>query len=417
MKKVLIVDDEKLFLKSLREGLNPFAKKHNFKVLTAENGRKAMEVLEKEDVSLLITDIKMPEIDGLTLISHTMNHYPTLPVVVMTAYGSPQVERIAREKGALRYLEKPVDFDQLLKITLELLSRNKRRRIQGVTLPTFLQLLEMEKDTCMLAVAGASSQGVFYIRDGQLVEAETGGRKGLAAALDMLNWNDVRIELEEGCSIKTGSIVQSLTEVLLEAFRLKDEWRQKTIKEDLTIEVEDFHQWDLPIELDSALKDIVDLRDSLPAASPDPAVHPATGDTITVKVTTDKSFKEVYMNIQKLNKAVETLKESLGVGLLATDIYGAEDGQTLVGFNSKPEACAVFTQITDYLNKALVDTKLPEIGRYYLLDLVDQKMILVIPMGDFIWSMLIDGNKTKLGMLLNLVIPKAIEAFEEALAG
>ncbi len=417
-KKVLIVDDENLFLKSLQEGLRPYAKKHSFKVLTAENGRKAMEVLEKEEVSLLITDIKMPEIDGLKLISYTMSYHPTLPVVVMTAYGSPQIERMVREKGALQYLEKPVDFNRLLKIILELLSRSKRRRIQGVTLPTFLQLLEMEKGTCMLTVAGGSSQGVLYVRDGQLLEAEADGRKGLSAALDMLNWDEIRIELEEGCPLKTGSIVKSLTEVLLEAFRLKDEWAQKTIKEDLTIEMEDVREWNVPLERDPTLKDIFDLRDPLPVPPPGPEVRLASDDTVKIiKVTTGHGFKEVHMNIQKLNKAVESLKESLGAGLLSTDIFGSEDGQTLVGVNSKPEACAIFTQITDYLNKALTDTRLPEIGRYFLLDLVDQKMLLVIPMGDFIWSMLIDGNKTKLGMLLNLIIPKAIESFEEALAG
>jgi CheY-like chemotaxis protein len=417
MKKVLIVDDEKLFLKSLRDGLNLFVKKHNFKVLTADNGRRAMEILEKEEVSLLITDVKMPEMDGLTLISHAINLHPTLPIVLMTAFGSPQIEKITREKGVLRYLKKPITFNELLTIILEQPLRGKRRRVQGVTLPAFLQLLEMEKDTCTLAVANENVRGFFYIRDGQLLEVEAGGRKGLAAALDILSWNEVRIELEEGCPLKTSSIVLSLTEVLLEAFKLKDERAKKSLAEDLTIEIEDAHEWGMPTEEGSALNDAIDPGDSPPAPSSGPAARPATDDTIKIKVFTDHGFKEVDMNIQKLNKAIESLRESLGSGLLSTDIFGTEDGQPIVGINSKPEACAIFTQITDYLNKALKDTRLPEIGRYYLLDLVDQKMLLVIPMGDFIWSMLIDGNKTKLGMLLNLVIPKAIESFEEALAG
>jgi YesN/AraC family two-component response regulator len=161
IRNVLIVDDEKLFLKSLRDGLRPHAKKHNFRILTAENGRKAIEVLEKEDVLVMITDIKMPEIDGLKLISHAMTNHPALPVVVMTAYGSPQIRRIAQESGALRYLEKPIDFNEVLKVIIELLPRGKRRRIQGVTLPTFLQLLELEKSTCTLAVAGENTRGFF----------------------------------------------------------------------------------------------------------------------------------------------------------------------------------------------------------------------------------------------------------------
>jgi hypothetical protein len=238
----------------------------------------------------------------------------------------------------------------------------------------------------------------------------------LAAAYDIINWNDIHIELEEGCPLQTGSIMASLTEVLLGAFRLKDERAKEAPGEDLTIEIDESPEWGTPLEGGSVPKDVTVLEEPLPAPSPEHAVRLETSDTIVIKVPTEQGFKEVYMNIPKLNKAVELLKENLGGALLATDIFSSEDGQSLVGFNSQPAACAVFSQITKYLNNALIDSKFPEIGRYYLVDLVDRKMILVIPMGDFIWSMLIDGSKTQLGMLLNLAIPKAVGAFEEALA-
>ncbi|MCJ7525566.1 MAG: response regulator [Candidatus Aminicenantes bacterium] len=420
IRNILIVDDEKLFLKSLREGLRPHAKKHKFKILTAENGRKAIEVLEKEEVLVLITDIKMPEIDGFKLISHAMNHHPSLPVVVMTAYGSPQIKRIALEKGVLRYLEKPIDFSEILALILELLPRGKRRRIQGVTLPTFLQLLEMEKSTCTLAVASENSRGFFYIRNGKLVEAEAGGTKGLRAAQDMLEWNNIQIELEEGCPLKTGSAMMSMTEVLLDTFRLLDERAKETPDEDedLSIEIDDSPDWDrsIPLEGGSARKEFVELGEPLPEPSPDHAGRPPAGDTIMIKITTDQGFKEVYMNIPKLNKAIDSLRESLGAALLATDIFSSDDAQSIAGFNSNPAACAIFSQFTTMLNKSLSESKFPEIGRYYLLDLVDKKMVVVLPMGDFQWGILIDGTKAQLGLLLNLAIPKAIGAFEEALA-
>ncbi len=416
IRNILIVDDEKLFLKSLREGLRPHAKKHNFKILPAENGRKAIEILEKEDILVLITDIKMPEIDGLKLISHAMIHHPSLPVVVMTAYGSPQIKRIANEKGVLRYLEKPIDFDEILQVILELLPRGKRRRIQGVTLPAFLQLLELEKSTCTLAVATENSRGFFYLRDGQLIEAEAGENKGKAAALSMLAWELSQIEIEEGGPLKTGHEVLSLTELLLEAFNALDERTHAAQQgsEDLSIELEDLREWNIPLEEVPARKDFLELENPLPEVVP--ATQPGAVENYLIKVTTDRGFKEVYMNIPKLNKAIDSLKESLGGALLSTDIFSSDDAQSVAGWNSNPMACAIFSQFTATLNKNLSESKFPEIGRYYLLDLVDKKMVVVIPMGDFQWGMLIDGTKTQLGLLLNLAIPKAVGAFEEALA-
>lgn len=413
---ILIADDEKLFLKSLRDGLRPFAKKHNFRILTAENGRKAMDILDKEDVLVLITDIKMPEVDGLKLISHAMTHHPALPVVVMTAYGSPQINRIAKENGVLRYLEKPIDFNEILKVILELLPRGKRRRIQGVTLPTFLQLLELEKSTCTLAVTNEDSRGFFFIRDGQLVDATAGELKGREAALAILDWNIMQIEVEDGCRQQAGPGMLALTEVLLEAYRLKDEKALAAATDELSIEIDELQGWEKPLEDGPPAKDIFELETPLPESSPPAAVRPARPDNMTIKISTNGVYKEVTMNIPKLNKAIETLKESLGSALISTDIFGSEDGQPIASYNSQPVASAVFTQITNFLNSSLKDANFPEIGRYYLLDLVDRKMVVAIPMGDFIWGMLIDGNKAQLGLLLNLAIPKAIGAFEEALA-
>lgn len=417
MQNILIVDDEKLFLKSLREGLRPHAKKHNFRILTAEDGRKAIEILDKEEVLVMITDIKMPEIDGLKLISYAMSHFPLLPVVVMTAYGSPLIRRIASEKGVLHYLEKPIEFDEVLKIILELLKSGKRRKVQGVTLPSFLQLLEMEKSSCTVAVVSEGSRGFFYIQDGRLLAAETGERNGIAAAVEMLDWSVVQIELQEACPKKTGPAIGSLTEVLLEAYRIKDERVNKAGDdgEELSIEIEDARDWEIARDADFSPADFLELKEPMPEAPP-PSPAAGAHNQKSISITTESGIKEVDMNIPKLNKAIDSLRESLGTALISTDIFGAEDGQSVASFNTQPTASAVFAQMTNQMNAALKDAKFPEIGRYYIIDLVDKKLVVIIPMGDFIWGILIDGTKAQLGLLLNLAIPKAIGAFEEALA-
>ena len=89
------------------------------------------------------------------------------------------------------------------------------------------------------------------------------------------------------------------------------------------------------------------------------------------------------MNVQKLNKSIETLKESLGGALMATDIWSSADMQSLAGWNSQPVATALFGQIINSTNKALKESGFPILGKYCLFDLVDGKMVVLIPMGEY----------------------------------
>lgn len=121
------------------------------------------------------------------------------------------------------------------------------------------------------------------------------------------------------------------------------------------------------------------------------------------------------MNVQKLNKSIETLKENLGGALLATDIWGTADMQSIAGMNSQPAATALFGQLINTTNRALKESGFPILGKYIIFDLVDGKMVALIPMGDYAWGMLIDGKKAQLGLLLNVALPKAIASFEDAI--
>ena len=123
------------------------------------------------------------------------------------------------------------------------------------------------------------------------------------------------------------------------------------------------------------------------------------------------------MNIAKLNDAVEKLKTDLGQGLLSTDIWFSADGQSIAGYNHQPKATALFNRITKMINSTLSESGFPELAKYYLLDLVDNKIVIVIPMDEYQWGMLLDSTKAPLGLLLNIAVPHAITSFEEALIG
>jgi DNA-binding NtrC family response regulator len=110
-KNVLIVDDESSFLLSLAEGLNTYS--HRVNALCAENGRKAIEALQMFRVELLVTDITMPEMDGVELLEYVKKYFPEIPVIIITALDAPQVEARLHDMPVAAIMEKPLDFQEL----------------------------------------------------------------------------------------------------------------------------------------------------------------------------------------------------------------------------------------------------------------------------------------------------------------
>jgi CheY-like chemotaxis protein len=392
VKNVLIVDDEKLFLKSVADGLKAYEKKNKFKTLTAANGKEALDILASQEIALLVTDLRMPEMDGLALISQAHNHFPLLPIIVMTAFGSPEIERQVKKLGILHYLEKPIGFEEFRAHILNELGQKKRGRIEGITLASFLQLIWMEKTTCTLAVKGQENSGTLAILNGELQGAECDGETGRDAALRILSWPKVSIEMDDAFAASPEPLHISIEELLLESFRRQDEESNGPSFDYEEIETQD---------------KLLSLED---AETPAVMEQPSPETKINIRST-----KEERMNVQKLNKSIEVLQENLGGALMASDIFGTTDMQSIAGFNSNPAACALFGQIVMSTNRALKDSGFPILGKYLLFDLVGGKMVIVIPMGDYLWGMLIDGKKAQLGLLLNVALPKAIAAFEDAI--
>ncbi len=112
MKTLLIVDDEKPFVLSLKDGFISY--EESLRVAIAFNGREALDYILENPVDLILLDLKMPVMDGYELVAHLQEANIHIPFIVMTAYGTPFREHWATRTGALAYLEKPLDFSELL---------------------------------------------------------------------------------------------------------------------------------------------------------------------------------------------------------------------------------------------------------------------------------------------------------------
>ncbi len=234
---VLIVDDNQEILITLKEGLEKY--EDSFSVILAGGGEAAVKLLKKGDISLVVTDLKMPKMDGLALLAHIMEHYPDIPVIVITGYGTPKMERFAKKSGAVDYIEKPFMSEDLARKILEALrKRSEGGTLHGVSSGMFLQLIEMEEKTCTIRVAQKDTgrQGVLFFGKGELVEARSGGITGVKAAYRIFSWDEVNISIQNSCPVNTRKITEDLQGILLEAMRLKDESGDEEHPEEIEVE-------------------------------------------------------------------------------------------------------------------------------------------------------------------------------------
>jgi adenylate cyclase len=119
MTKILVVDDETDLEILIKQKFRKKIRENHYEFLFASNGRYALEkISEHQDVDVVLSDINMPEMDGLTLLSHLNEKNLLLKSVVVSAYGDMENIRTAMNRGAFDFITKPVNFEDL-ELTIE----------------------------------------------------------------------------------------------------------------------------------------------------------------------------------------------------------------------------------------------------------------------------------------------------------
>ena len=127
--KILMVDDENVILEVAEE----YFQKKGYQVYTAGNGIEALEILNREQIGCVFTDIKMPEMDGLDLAEQIRMKDNTLPVVIMTGYPSLENTIQTLKNGVIDYLIKPVNLEQM-ELTLKRILRERALFVENLIL-------------------------------------------------------------------------------------------------------------------------------------------------------------------------------------------------------------------------------------------------------------------------------------------
>jgi len=118
-KRMLIVDDEETLTYSLYQSF--ILAKHDYEVVTASSGEEASTKLKEKNYDLVITDISMPGMSGLELLTSIKKDYPSTEVIIMTAYGSSEKKEEAFKSGAKYYVEKPFEIKEIKQLVMDIL--------------------------------------------------------------------------------------------------------------------------------------------------------------------------------------------------------------------------------------------------------------------------------------------------------
>jgi CheY-like chemotaxis protein len=207
--------------------------------LLAEDGLKALEVLKQNIISMVVTDLKMPNMDGFELLAHIMHHYPDIPVIIITGYSTPEMEQLAREGGAVGYIAKPFLIENLARqIVTALRKESEGGTLHNISSGMFLQLIELEQKTCTIRLEEKSGgkMGILFFSDGELFDARVNNLQGEAAAHEIFSWDAVNLSIQNGCALKENRIQSDLQPLILEAMRRKDEGAPENMR---TIDAEE----------------------------------------------------------------------------------------------------------------------------------------------------------------------------------
>ena len=165
MTNVLIVDDEKIE----REGLKYLLSREEGerKVFEASNGKQALQIIRTEDIQLILTDIKMPHMDGLELSRRAKEENSALQIVIFSGYSDFSFAQEAIRYGVTEYILKPVnpdDFHKVIQKAEKEIDRRKKKESQEIKGKNFLQQYFLQNYHCIILCQTFSGNNPWLLK-------------------------------------------------------------------------------------------------------------------------------------------------------------------------------------------------------------------------------------------------------------
>ena len=212
------------------------------------SGADALNTYRSEEPDLVVVDLDLAEIDGLTLLEELRKFDPNAKVILTANQANKELIARAFRSGALDVLEKPLDFEFITEKIQELVTREDRA-LEGnlgmMSLASIVQINCEERNQSQLRLNYQGRSGVIYFNDGEMVHAETSEKTGEEAVYELLSWEDGAFQLKIGAQPGLRTINIPWSGVILEGMRRMDEaaagWNPEW-EEDSPFQEEQDHQ-------------------------------------------------------------------------------------------------------------------------------------------------------------------------------
>ena len=198
MQSVLIVDDDRILRKMIVRAIEKAS--DQLRLFEAADGQVAIDILDSQAIDLVVTDIKMPRVNGLMLLAYMNAFFSDVPCFVMTSYGTARLKS-KMPYDLVKFYHKPVDAPELAgEVLTALATRPEPGTVQAFSLANFLDIIILEGLSCTVTVEAEEMEPChLFIDEGMLLDAVMGERRGEAVAVEALARTDVNFSMERGC--------------------------------------------------------------------------------------------------------------------------------------------------------------------------------------------------------------------------
>jgi CheY-like chemotaxis protein len=229
--KLLLLDDDEDMLELFQNMLQELPSQPE--VTVSNSGARAIALLESEPFSLLITDLRMPKMDGLQVLAIVRRKFPELRIVVLTGVMDEEYRSRAYALGVDLFWQKPgspEEFTQFKDCVESLLGREAAseggfRGMQSKSLVDLVQLECLSQISSVLRITQGASVGKIWIKEGEIIDAAAGDFQGEDAFKEILSWKTGNFEILPAEPDHIRTITNSSQGLLLDSAQAMDEWQ------------------------------------------------------------------------------------------------------------------------------------------------------------------------------------------------
>lgn len=218
---ILIVDGDQTMLQTLTGLLK--CQGGFLDIHTATDTKLALELVQTVQMRVVITTIRAQETAGFELVTRLTREYPSIKVMVITNNAQPLLRAKISRIPSVIHLDQTHDISMLTKRVFTELQIDYGGHIRGINLSTFLQMMELESKTCALQVTSKDNVGYLWVEKGQLLAAKENFSTGKDAALKIMSWKNVFIDIDYSPQKFEPEISLPLMTLIMESGQIDDE--------------------------------------------------------------------------------------------------------------------------------------------------------------------------------------------------